>query len=434
MNIHFVGIGGIGTSSLARHFLALGESVTGSDLTINNNVRDLMDRGAIVYNGHSDDNVSKDIDLVVHSPAVQKENPELQEAERLSIEVKSYPEALGKLTNDYFTIAISGTHGKSTTTAMAALALIEAGIDPTVIIGTKVEQFGNSNYRKGNSKYLLIEADEWNGSMLNYNPNVIVLTNLEMEHLDYYKDLNHLENTFLEYLNNLPKDGVLIKNEDHSGLKNINTDKKTYLFSKKNDISDEIKKILKVPGNHNLENALAAYKLGEVLGGSKEDLLKGLSNFSGTWRRFQEKEITIAGNNHKVIVDYAHHPTELGAILEALREKFKDEKVVAVFQPHQYQRSHYLFDEFIKELQSVPIDKLFLTDIYSVPGREDEEIKKKVSSKKIVLEANNKKVDYLPGDLKQAAKLFKERLQSDEIVAIIGAGDIYLLEKFLKDK
>ncbi len=432
MHVHLVGIGGIGISALARHFLMSGHKVTGSDLSTGEIVEDLRSLGITVYNNHNKNNLSESVEMVVFSPAVPAHNPEIKKAKRLNIETKSYPEALGELTQKYFTIAVSGTHGKSTTTSMAALMLEKAGLDPTVIVGTKLKEFDNSNYRKGESDYLLIEADEWQGSLLNYSPDIIVLTNLEIEHLDYYKNIDHLISTFQQYIENLKNNGKIILNKDDENLKKLETDKGAYYFSIKEDVATDIKERLKVPGDYNVENALAVYRLGRALKIDSETILSGLSEYTGSWRRFEEKDVKINGNNHHIILDYAHHPTELKAVLKAVREKFPKDKICAIFKPHQYQRSMHFQDSFIKVFENAPIDELFITDIYSVPGREKESIKEKINSEKLVKMTDSKKVKYIPGNFDQVAKKIKENLHGGEIIVIIGAGEANKLEVSLK--
>ncbi len=426
MKIHFIGIGGIGISALARHFIGQGKEVTGSDLIENETTEDLRKLGAEIYKGHRK-KLPQGVQTIIYSPAVTEDNPEMVEAKRLNLEILSYPEALGKLTEKYFTIAVSGTHGKSTTTAMTALCIED--LDPTVIVGTKMKEFENTNYKKGQSNYLLIEADEWQGSLLNYTPDVVVLTNLEEEHLDCYRDLNHLIATFGKYLSNLKEGGKIIYNEEDSNLGKLKISS-GISFSKDDSIASDVKKVLRVPGDHNLENGLAAIKVAETLGIDTGSALEKLSQFKGSWRRFEEKDIKINGKDHKIILDYAHHPTELKAVLNAVSEKFPT-SAFAVFQPHQYQRTLHLEDRFVDVFNESPID-LFVTDIYSVPGREKEWIKRKIDSQKLVSRSKNKKTKYIPGDLETVAEEIKSNLQGDEIIVIIGAGDVYRLEEALK--
>ena len=432
MNIHFVGIGGIGVSALARHFALNNCNVTGSDLSESEIIDDLRDLGVRVTKGHNANNLPKNLDKIIYSPAVPKDNPELVEAKKEGVKPESYPEALGELTKDYFTITVSGTHGKSTTTSMAGLMMEKAGLDPTVIVGTKLEEFGNSNYRKGDSKYLLIEADEWQGSLLNYSPNIALLLNLELEHLDYYKNLDQLIDTFQNYVDKLGDKGRLIMNKDDFNLEKIKSGGKVSYFSQKEEIAKDVKEALNVPGIHNIENGLAAYRLGELLSIDKEVILAGLSRYKGCWRRFEEKKIKIKGEDFQAVLDYAHHPTELRATLQAAREKYPNRRITAIFQPHQYQRSMHLADDFVQVFNNSPVDELIVTDIYSVPGREKESIKRKVSSESLVSKSKNSKVNYMPGDLVEIANSLADNLQRDELMVIIGAGDIYKLENQLK--
>lgn len=428
--IHFVGIGGIGVSGLANYFLAKNYVVVGSDLSINESIENLQEKGAKIYKGHNKNNVEEDSDLVIYSPAIPKDNPELKKAREEDIEVLSYPEALGRLTKKHFTVAVSGTHGKSTTTCMIALMMIEAGLDPTVIVGTKLDQFDKNNYRIGSSKYLVIEADEWKGSLLNYSPDIITLTNLEKEHLDYYSNLNDLLQTFQEYINNLKDGGTVVYNKEDKNLKKLNLPDSSLGFSKKLKVTKKIKASLKVPGEHNLENGLAAYQVGEVLEIDEKMRVTGLSKYTGAWRRFEEKTITINEKDQKIVLDYAHHPTELTATLNGLREKYPKKNIIAIFQPHQFQRSYYLKNKFAESFNDFKVDKLIVTNIYSVPGRESEKIKKKISSSKLI---KGTEADYFNGSLKELAIKLKNNLRGDEIIAIIGAGDIYKLENFLEE-
>lgn len=424
MKIHFIGIGGIGVSALAQYHLGIGSQVSGSDLTKSAIIELLEGKGATVFIGPNTTENIKDYDLVVYSPAVKEDNPELLEAKRKGIKTLSYPQALGELTKTSFTIAISGTHGKSTTTSMVALILVEAGLDPTVIVGTKLKEFGNSNFRMGKSKYLVIEACEHEGSFLNYWPKIIVVTNVEEDHLDYYGNLENIKRAFNEFCSHLGKDGILIKNKDVA----ISTASNVIDFSldDKKDI-DEIRKIIKIPGDHNLLNALSALKVARALNVDDKVALESLSKFSGSWRRFEE---TIFPS-FTLIDDYAHHPTEIMATLRAAREKYPDKKISCIFQPHQYQRTYLLFNDFVKAFKDVIntklIDKLFLIDVYDVAGRESEEAKSKVNSK-ILADAIGSGVQYVSKE-----ELFG-KLDKEGIIIFMGAGDIYNLSQDFKRK
>jgi len=431
--VHFIGIGGIGVSALAQYYLEKGHKVTGSDLTFSEITDLLRKKGARIKIGrHNSKNIPEDVSSVIYSPAVEKNNPELKKAYKIQntgyeIQIMSYPEALGELTKQYFTISVSGAHGKSTTTSMIALILIEAGLDPTVVVGTKLKEFNNSNFRMGNSKYLVIEADEWNASFLNYWPQIIVLTNIEKEHLDFYKNLDCILKTFKEYVSHLLGDGVVIANRDDKNINKLlaSASLKIENYSLEQKEKEVLRKILKVPGEHNISNALAALTVARVLGISDDVSFKALSSYKGAWRRFDISQKRIAGKNITLINDYGHHPTEIKATLKAAREKFPNKKIWCVFQPHQYQRTFNLFDDFVFAFRNAPIDEIIITDIYSVAGRETAVIKKKVNSKKLVKTIAKGNAIYLA---KNKIKNYLEKnLRDNEVVIIMGAGDIYEL-------
>jgi len=377
MNIHFIGIGGIGVSALAQYYLSSGHKVSGSDLVSSETTELLKNKGIKITIGkHKTKNLSKNTDLVIYSPAVQKNNLELKAARKNKIKCQSYPEALGDLTKKYFTIAISGTHGKSTTTAMTALVLIKVGLDPTVILGTKLKEFNNSNFRKGKSKYLIIEADEWKASFLNYFPKIIALTNIEKEHLDYYKDINHILRTYRKYISHLPEKAILIINGKDKNILKLKTQFKRLKikdYSSNQKQVEKLKKILKVPGEHNVLNASTALTIAQSLKVPDQISFKALSEYKGAWRRFEESKLKIGNQKLKIISDYAHHPTEVKATLKAAREKFPNKEIWCVFQPHQYQRTFYLFKDFISvfklAIDKIKINKIIITDIYDVAGR-----------------------------------------------------------------
>ena len=423
--IHFIGIGGIGVSALAQYYLAKGHKVTGSDLAFSEIIEKLEEKNIKIFLGsHRIENISKNVDLVVYSPAVQNNNPEYKQAKAQRVKLLSYPQALGEIVKEYFTIAISGTHGKSTTCSMLSLVLIKAGLDPTVIIGTKLKEFGNTNFREGKSKYLIIEADEWKASFLNYYPKIIALTNIEREHLDYYRDLNHILKTYQEYINHLKGGDLLIVNKEDKNISKLKTnDPITYSLKQKE--VDRLRKIMKVPGDHNIYNALTVLTIARELGISDKIIFKALSEYKGSWRRFEERILEIGDHKLKIIHDYGHHPTEIKATLAATREKFPDKKIWCIFQPHQYQRTHFLFNDFVKVFSSAPVDKLIIIDIYDVAGREKGDIKEKVSSKRLIDKINRPWAMYLAED--KVKKYLEDNLKGEEVVIIMGAGDVYKL-------
>ncbi len=469
MKIHFIGIGGIGVSALAKYYLTKDHNISGSDLVSSEITDGLKKLGAkIKIGGHKKENVSKEVDLVIHSPAVKPSNPEFKEAKKRKIKILSYPQALGELTKQHFTIAVSGTHGKSTTTAMISLILIKAGLDPTVIIGTKLKEFDpstgsrqGSNCRVGKSKYLVIEADEHFASFLNYWPKIIVLTNIEADHLDYYKNLNNILKTFKKYIGHLRKDGFLILNWDDQNIKKISRGRtsasyslgqpeakklKTELpfteakvkmrtkssspfkiqnYSIQQSETKMLKRILKIPGEHNVYNALAALTLARALKIPDKISFKALSGYNGAWRRFEIIKGSLAGKKITIISDYGHHPTKVRVTLKATREKYPKKTIWCVYQPHQYQRTYYLFRDFVKVFKTAPINKIIITDIFDVAGREEKEIKRRVNSEKLIKAINKRSVIYLPQE--KILNYLKENLQGGEVVIIMGAGDIYNL-------
>ena len=423
-NIHFVGIGGIGVSALARYYHSKGAEVTGSDLSNSEIVEALKKEGIKVYVGkHNPEIINNNIERVVYSPAVPKDNPEIKKAKELNLNILSYPEALGELTRNHFTIAVAGSHGKSTITALIGILLKEAGLDPTVIVGTKVKEFNDSNEITGNSKYLVIEACEHFASFLNYSPQIIVLSNIENDHLDFYKNMKGLLEGFRKFIDKLPKDGLLIANKDSENVRKIiKPEDNVKWFSLEDKEKEEIKKIIKMPGDFNISNALAVFKIAKELNIPDNVFFKVLSEYNSSWRRFEIIEIAKP-KPYTLINDYGHHSTQLRETLKAAREKYPNKKIWCFFQPHQYQRTYYLFDDFVSVLKNAPIDKIFIDDIYEVEGRESEEIKDKVDSQKLVEAVNEGSVKYLPQE--KIEEFLNKEIKGGEVVIIMGAGNIY---------
>lgn len=428
---------------MARYYLAKGFFVSGSDLAGSEITEALKKQGAkIIIGPHKASNVPVDVDLIVYSAAVENKNPELKEAKKRKIKCQTYAQALGELTKKYFTIAISGTHGKSTTTAMISLILIKAGFDPTVIIGTKLCEFGGNNFRLGSStslgvnRYLVIEADEYNASFLNYWPKIIVLTNIEEDHLDYYRDINHILATFKEYIGHLNKDGILVANGDDENISKLKLKSQNYNLKFK---IENLK--LKVTGRHNLMNAYAAVTVARALKIPDKVSVKALNNFNGTWRRFEYKGML---NGAKIFDDYGHHPTEIKATLQGARElltirhkPYAIGHLWCIFQPHQYERTYKLFEQFVGAFDDA--DRIILLPVFSVAGREKESIKKKVNSQKLTneIQKRNKKLRYKEKSVrymdsfKKCATYLKKNLKKGDIAVMMGAGDIYKLTQGL---
>ncbi len=417
MKIHFIGIGGIGMSALARYFISEGNDVTGSEL-VRTEITDGL--GVLIKIGkHSAKNIGKDINMVVYSCALKENNPELKRAKKLGIKCLTYPEALGQLTKKYFTIAISGTHGKSTTTAMTALVMIENGLDPTVIVGTRLKEFGDSNFRKGKSKYLVIEADEYKEAFLEYSPDIAVITNIEADHLDYYKNIGNILATFKKYIKGV---STIIGNKDDHNVLKLLKGIEFKSFSLKSKDAKMVSDVIKVPGDYNVSNALAALGVARALKINKVDAIKALSKYHGSWRRFEifkTKDFTI-------ISDYAHHPTAVLKTLIATKQKFKNKQITCIFQPHQYHRTYSLFNDFVDVFKKAPADKIILPEIYDVKGREDKKSKKSVCSEKIVRSVNDPRVIFIKS-FDEIKKYVIKNCKRGSVVVVMGAGDVYNL-------
>jgi UDP-N-acetylmuramate--alanine ligase len=436
MRIHLIGIGGIGVSALAQYYLSKGHEVSGSDLVASEITDFLAEKGIKIFVGNSSENIKKDFDLVVHSPAVKSDNPEYKKAKEFGIKTQRYPEALGDLTKEYYTIAVAGAHGKSTTTAMIALVLMEAGLDPTVIVGTKVKEFSNSarsnaegsNFKEGKGKFLVIEACEYDSSFLHYLPKIIVITNVDKEHLDYFKTFARVKKAFRDFIVRLPADGFLIFNKDDKHIPKISKPIfETVGFFLRQKEATRFKKILRVPGQHNVSNALATLQAARILGIPDQISFKALSEFRGTWRRFEIKQSIINNKQLIIISDYGHHPNEISATLKAAREKYPDKRIWCVFQPHQYQRTYYLFNDFVKIFRKAQINQIIITDIYDVAGRETVTINNQISSEKLVKKVNRNNVIYCATD--KIENFVKENIKSGYVLIIMGAGDIYKLSE-----
>ncbi len=451
--VHFIGVGGIGMSALARWFLAQKWAVSGSDITPSSLTRKLQREGVKVKIGHKKGHISPKIALVVYNQAIPASNPELREARRLGIPILTYPEVLGVLSRGYKTIAVSGAHGKSTTTALLSLVLIKAGLDPTVILGTLLKQFGEKNFRpatgEGKSEYLVIEADEWRASFLNYSPTYAIITNIDKEHLDFYKNYSNVKKAFLKFVSNIKPGGILVANKDSEKLfaareqiKRVckKRDVELVWYGLKQPAAKKIKKVLKIPGKHNVSNSLAVYTLARALGVKEKAILQALGQYRGAWRRMELRGYLSPTTYHlqpknkiPVYDDYAHHPTEIRASLQGFREKFPGRQIICVFQPHQAHRTKNLFREFISAFDLA--DYLILLPIYQVAGRDrphkgytSADLAKVIARSKSYKLKTKNSVMYLPSPhrLKQIIqKILKTKnYKLKTVVVMIGAGNI----------
>ncbi len=455
--IHFIGIGGIGVSAIAKLMIWQKKKVSGSDCQQSEITDELKKMGAQIFIGHQKENLEDNVDLVICTLAVPKDNPEIIKAEKLGVPIFTYPQALGFLTKEKFGIAVCGTHGKSTASSMLALILKKAGLDPTIVVGSKVADF-NGNTVIGKSEYFVFEACEYKRAFLNYYPKIIILNNIELDHTDYFKNAEDYENAFEEFMKHLPENGTLICNGNDKviqklKIKNQNENSKFKILSfgsdKKNDliVSDiQLKSgktrfkiifqeknlgefILKVPGIFNIYNALGAITAALLLEIKPEIIKKTLADFQGIWRRF---ELVGEINGAKIISDYAHHPTEVRATIEGAKNFYPDKRIIAVFQPHQRNRTKKLFNDFVKSFDQA--DMVILSEIFDVAGREEKK-DNNVSSSDLVREIKKRlkeKTILFAKDLEETKKIILENARKDDIILVMGAGDIYKITNYDK--
>lgn len=421
--VHFLGIGGSGQSAIAAIAQSQGYQISGCDKAPFNEFTKVFDR-EVLFEGHSADHL-ENIDILAVTPAIFSQdpnNPELLVAQEKGIPVMTWQEFMGKyLEEDKFVIAICGTHGKSTTTAMVGLLLEDAGLDPTVELGAVIPRWA-TNYRVGKSQYFITEADEFNDNFFASHPNITIVTTVEMDHPEYFKDFDAYKGSFKKFLGQTK--GKIIANRADNGVRKILASQGDTLRAEISDYSQELIDFpLQVPGKHNILNASAAYQVGLALGIDPEVIKKSLMGFTGIGRRFE-----YLGDYHgaKVYSDFAHHPTEIKVTLEATREKFPDKEIVVVFQPHMFSRTKVLFDDFVKSLKQAPVDKIYILDIY--PGREvDTGL---VSSEDLVKAADKDSVVY-EGPTKNFISQLKDQIKNGDIIFFVGAGDAHALAKEL---
>lgn len=449
-NIFFVGIGGSGVSGLARILKANGHDVSGSDQEFTATIGRLRENGINCLISHQAENLPVDSGLLIYSPAIPENNPERQAAALRNIGQLSYPQALGKLTEKFKTIAVCGTHGKTTTTAMAAAAFMNAGKDPNVLVGAPIKELNNLNSRIGESEYFILEACEYKRAFLNYSPQIILLNNIEADHLDYYKDIDDYRGAFVEFINRLPAGGLMIANLDDANVRSLIAEYREPKFTvisygsaedadyiiKGNHLYHQQKEIaaldLKIPGVHNKYNASAVIALiNNILKPQeREKGIDGVLMFGGASRRFELKgkiDDTI------IIDDYAHHPTEIKATLSAIREKYgKSARVLCVFQPHQYNRTLNLLEDFATAFSGA--DEIIVPNIFKVRDKaaDLEKMNEELFVKEI--SKHHPRAKY-GGGIPRTEEEIYSRLNEFDIVLTLGAGDIYLLgEKLIKKR
>ncbi len=448
-DIHFVGIGGIGMSGLAEILLTMGCRVTGSDLRRSPLTERLRRRGARISFGHKADNVSKvnPPQLVVTSSAVAKNNIEISEAAKRGIPVISRGEMLAELMRLKYGIAVAGSHGKTTTTSLVAAVLDAGGFDPTLVIGGRVKSL-RTNARLGKGDFLVAEADESDGSFLHLNPTIAVVTNIDREHMDHYRDFDALRATFGEFSGKIPFYGAAIFCADHPetarlaakfpkrgftyGIQEAADYQATSIRQKGWGSEFDVKfrgeslgRIrLRQPGLHNVLNSLAAVAVGRELGVKFSDIRKGLANFRGIARRL---EIVHQGDV-MVVDDYGHHPKEIDATLSALRSAVKKRKLWVLFQPHRYTRTKDLFEDFAKAFGEA--DEVVITEIYAASEEPIRGVSGKALADAVKKKQGGRGVAFVPR-VDAIAEAVLPRLQKGDVVLTLGAGDIWKAGKEL---
>lgn len=442
--VHCIGIGGIGLSGLAQIFNEKGFVVSGSDIEDTPIIKQMQKKGISVYIGHSESHITNDISKVIYSSAIPKSNPEYKKAKQLNIPTISFSQAVKEFTENNYTIAVAGTHGKTTVTAFTSIAMMAGEKDPTVIIGSNLKEFNNNNYRLGQGELFIVEACEYKRNFLNYNPDIIILTNIEAEHLDYFKDLEDYKKAFKQFISKVPKNGFVVANADDKNVMDLISGLKcnVVLFSTKNKNCDwylnknEIWKAgvyvgdltLNIPGEFNKLNALCGLIVGQIFNVDRERILSSFKNFKGAWRRFEEIGYF---SDMKLISDYAHHPTEIKKTLNAAKEKYPDARLCCVFQPHQYNRTKKFLPEFANAFKNSTIT--IIPDIYKVRDKKSdiEDISSDILVKALLKE--NIEAYQIEGYNNIENFLFQNKDKID-IIFIMGAGDIWTLGEYLLEK
>lgn len=445
MNIHFIGIGGISMSGLASICLEQGDIVSGSDNNITAITKNLERQGAILNIGHRAENIKENIDLVVYTAAIHHDNPELVRANELGIQIMNRAVFLGKLMDKYSNgIAISGTHGKTSTTSMISTIYMSAGLNPTISVGGNLKEIGG-NYHIGSGDYFITEACEYVDSFFSLKPKYAIILNIEHEHIDYFKDLDQVINSFRKFASQVSSDGKIIANGDDknvrkalSGFSNV----VFFGFGSQNDcVITNAQKLgfgssftlqlhdaslgdfsINVIGNFNILNATASILCAHYNGLPLGIIKEGIHSYHGVGRRF-EKKGQFAGA--VVYDDYAHHPSEVKATLSAASMLEKN-RLITIFQPHTFSRTYSLMDQFVESFDDTDI--LILTDIY--PSREIDTGYVHSTDLFERLNARNEQVYYI-GDKNDVIDFLKKNVQHNDIVLTMGAGDIYKVSDYI---
>jgi UDP-N-acetylmuramate--alanine ligase len=424
-HIHFIGIGGIGISAIARMMILEGKVVTGQDVQESTIITELSNLGAYITVGQSIEYIPADTELIVYTIAIENYDPTFfGKLQQQIIPIRSYPQMLHVVTEGKYTIAVSGTHGKTTTTAMLAQILTEAQLDPTVIVGSLLVNTSSTDASKGSnlivgkSQYFVVEACEYRRSFLNINPNILVITNIDIDHLDYYKDIDDIKSAFRELVMKVPADGFVVCDPTAPHIKDVVENSKATVIDYSKSIHLELQ--LKVPGLYNKYNAAAASAAAQLLKVSEAHIGISLGDFKGTWRRFEYKGTLI--NGALVYDDYAHHPTEIMATLQGFRELYPKKagwKVVIVFQPHLFSRTKALLDDFAMSFNEA--DEVVVLPIYKAREEDDGTVSSQILSDKITGPTSHAFATFDEAEI----YLKKQTLDSKTVLVTMGAGEAF---------
>ena len=415
--IYFIGIGGIGMSAIARMMHHEGRLILGSDTDKNKVVVDLSNEGYLIHIGQEIENIPNDVDLIVYSEAVEDYHPDFLVSIRsmFKIPVISYPEMLGTVSRNAFTIAVTGSHGKTTTTGMIASMLVDTGKNPTAVVGSILAR-EQSTYIAGSDNLFVVEACEYKRSFLNIHPNILVITNIEADHLDYYKDLDDVKSAFKEMMGNVAPDGTIIADMSDIIVQDVLIGASQTIIDYSKYIDESLE--LRVPSIYNLQNAACALAVAERLEVDDKKAKKSLERFQGTWRRFEFKGKTRRGE--LIYDDYAHHPTEIRAALTAAKKMFPDRDIVAIFEPHLFSRTKALFDDFVQSFAGA--DRVILLPIYFAREKHDDSI----SSQQLGDEISqyHPKV-FVARSYDHVLEYLSTTETTDAIILTLGAGTVY---------
>lgn len=440
VTVHFIGIGGISMSGLAEILLDAGFTVKGSDRAASTLTEHLEKMGAKIFYGQSADNITDDVDLMVYTAAIKEDNPEFAAAKEKGIPTLTRAQMLGQIMKNYETaIAVSGTHGKTTTTSMLTSILLKSQADPTVSVGGMLSSIGG-NIRIGHSDCFITEACEYTNSFLSFFPTIAIILNIEEDHLDFFKDIDDIRNSFSQFAQLLPQEGLLVINADidryeeiisnvkcnvitvsadnkadYSAEDVVYDDKGCATFSVTGHLGSRERVALSVPGSHNISNALSAIAVADYMGIRHEDIAKGLFEFNGTDRRFQFRGCV---NGFNVVDDYAHHPTEIRATMQAAF-KYPHKKLYVAFQPHTYSRTKAFFDDFASALSMA--DEVLLADIYAARETDDLGVSSKLLCEAI--QTNGTNACYF-SSFDEIENYVLKNCSPGDLLITMGAGDI----------